>query len=240
MREATDWEPSDDEIAWTKTNLEPLQIGGTWAPQGLEYERTGEAALRLVSIVNHDGTREAHTRVCKVLEMMDWTVDDDDVERVVNQPTPDEVAANQQSELERIQSIVSSWVCPDDECEEPLVNAQLDRCEWVNYGQHTFHNPETGEDGEADRWLAHITCEGCGTIIPMQPLDYGYIAGEDLFYTWVTNNYRYRVLTREDTVALIDAGGQGIPLGSIIDGVEVPPHMQGTYCLRAPILDEEE
>ena len=65
----------------------------------------------------------------------------------------------------------------------------------------------------------------------MNPLDYGYIAGEDLFYTWRFNEtFAHRVLTRELTVALVDSGEEGTALGSLYQGIAVPPHMQGTYC----------
>ena len=240
MRE-TDWEPSDEEIAWTKTNLEPLEIGGVWAPHGLEYERVSDKTLKLVSMVNTEGVQEAHARIHKVLDGIGWDIDDDSVQRISNQPAPEAIAASQEAELERIQGIVSSWTCPNGDCEEPLVNMALEQCLWVNHGAHEFMNPETGEEGEADRWLAHITCHECDTEKPMNPLDFGYLGGEDLFYTWrVSDTVSYRVLTREQTVALIDSGEQGIPLGSSINGTEVPPHMQGTYCVLVTKNDEEE
>ena len=237
----TEWKPSEEEIAWTKTNLEPLQVGGVWAPHGLEYERTGSNELKLVSMVNHEGVQEAHARISVVLDKIDWVLNDDSVKHITNQAPPEAVAANQEAELERIQAIVSGWICPDEKCEELLVNMPLEECAWVNHGPHEFTNPETGEEGEADRWLAHITCEKCSVEIPMNPMDYGYLGGEDLFYTWKVNkSLSYRVLTREQTVVLIDSGKEGIPLGSLIQGIEVPPHMQGTYCAIEITGDEEE
>lgn len=240
MRE-TDWEPSDEEIAWTKTNLEPLDVGGVWAPHGLEYERVDDKSLKLVSMINTEGVQEAHARICKVLDELEWHIDDDSVRRISNEQAPQSIAESQEAELERIQGIVSSWTCPDEECAEPLVNMALEQCVWVNHGAHEFMNPETGEEGEADRWLAHITCHECNIEIPMNPLDFGYLAGEDLFYTWrINDTVSYRVLTREQTVALIDAGEEGIALGSTIQDIDVPPHMQGTYCVIEIKGDEEE
>ena len=239
----TDWEPADDEIEWTRTNLEPLKVGGVWSPHGLEYEKTGDKAIRLVSMVNHEGVAEAHARVCKVLiDHMGWEVDDDSVERIINQPTPEDIAANQEAELQRIQEIVSSWVCPDEDCAEPLVNMPLEQTTWLNLGLHSFTDPESGEVGESDRWVAEVCCHKCDQTIPMNPLDYGYIAGEDLFYTWRVPNttIQYRVLPREECTALIDSGGKGVALGSTLGPVDVPPHMQGTYCVRSEYHDDEE
>tara|TARA_R100000152_G_C6782199_1_gene218923 strand:- start:2406 stop:3137 length:732 start_codon:yes stop_codon:yes gene_type:complete len=239
----TDWEPADDEIEWTRTNLEPLKVGGVWSPHGLEYEKTGDKAIRLVTMVNHEGVAEAHARVSKVLtEHMGWTMDDDSVERIVNQPTPEDIAANQEAELQRIQEIVSSWVCPDEDCAEPLVNMPLEQTTWLNLGLHSFTDPESGEVGESDRWVAEVCCHKCSQTIPMNPLDYGYIAGEDLFYTWRVPNttIQYRVLPREECTALIDSGGKGVALGSTLGPVDVPPHMQGTYCVRSEYTNDEE
>lgn len=239
----TDWEPADDEIEWTRTNLEPLKVGGVWSPHGLEYEKTGDKAIRLVTMVNHEGVAEAHARVSKVLtEHMGWTMDDDSVERIINQPTPEDVAANQEAELQRIQEIVSSWVCPDEDCAEPLVNMPLEQTTWLNLGIHSFTDPESGEVGESDRWVAEVCCHKCDQTIPMNPLDYGYIAGEDLFYTWRVPNttIQYRVLPREECTALIDAGEKGVALGSTLGPVDVPPHMQGTYCVRSEYTNDEE
>lgn len=239
MRE-TDWTPSEDEIEWTRTNLEPLEVGGVWAPHGLEYERIGDTTLRLISIENHEGTREAHARVCKVLDALEWTVDDDSVERITNQPSNESLADQQRAEMQRIQSIVSGWTCPNEECGTHLTEFNLELCEWTNHGDHEFLNPDTGETGSAERWLAHIQCPNCDTEVPMNPLDYGYLAGEDMFYTWrISDTECLRVLTREGTVELIDSGKIGIALGSRIRDMDIPPHMQGTYCVLQK-LDEEE
>jgi len=231
VREDTDWQPKEEEIAWTRDALENIAEGGTWAPHGLEYLRTGASELKLVSMVHHAGTVEAHARICKVLEHLKWDIDDDSVERVSHDVPPEIQAEAQQAELERIQAIVSGWLCPNDECGKALVDMPLEEVVWTNEGLQPYMNPETGDEGEAERWMAHITCDGCAQTIPMNPLDYGYIAGEDLFYTWRFNKESaFRVLTREQTVALIDEGLQGTALGSSFGSQEVPPHMQGTYC----------
>ena len=242
MRAQTEWKPSKEEIAWTKEALSSLdENGGVWAPHGLEYKRTGESALQLVSMVHHEGTVEAHSRICVVADSMGWTVSDDSVERVAHELPPEIIAGQQQAELERIQNVVSGWGCPTEGCEVLLVDMPLDMCEWVNHGEHEFTNPENGETGTSERWLAHIKCHECHQVIPMNPLDFGYLGGEDLFYTWRINEFiSYRVLTREQTVALIDSGGHGIPLGSKIDGEVVPPHMQGTFCVLELANNEEE
>jgi len=235
----TDWKPSDEEVAWTKENIYPLQIGGIWSPHGLEYERTGDSEITLVSITNHEGTVEAHARICKVIDEMEWTMIDDSVQRVTNDLDTNSLHEAQQAELERIQDIVSGWKCANEECEEYLVNMPVEEVDWVNHGPQPFKDPDTGEEGEADRWLAHITCHACNAIIPMNPMDYGYIAGEDSFYTWRLGFDIFRVLTREETIQLIDNGGDGFALGSTYREHQVPPHMQGTYCVKLDITEEE-
>ena len=239
LKKDTEWEPSEEEIDWTRSNLEPLQIGGVWSPHGLEYERTDENELTLVSITNHSGTIEAHARIVKVLHGMGWTMIDDSVKQVTNELDPASMEEAQEHELERIQEIVSGWKCPNEDCEEFLVNMPVEEVDWVNHGSHPFSDPTTGEEGEADRWLAQITCHRCSVIIPMNPLDYGYIGGEDMFYTWRLGSHVLRVLTREQTVELIDSGEEGFALGSTFLGHEVPPHMQGTYCQRNTVEEEE-
>lgn len=241
MREETDWQPTEEEVAWTRAAVERLHSdGGVWSPHGLEYHRYGNS-LKLVSMVHHAGTVEAHSRICKVMDDMGWTVYDDSVERVSHEVPPELIASQQEEELKRIQHITSGWLCTDEECGEYIVNMPLHQVSWVNHGKQPFVNPQTGDEGEADRWLAHIHCHNCGTEIQMNPLDYGYIAGEDLFYTWKwCNQYAFRVLTREATVDLVDAGGKGIALGSVFNEMEVPPHMQGTYCQQILWSDLEE
>lgn len=241
MREDTDWKPTEEEIAWTKNAIEKINSdGGVWSPHGLEYQRHGNT-LKLVSMVHHAGTVEAHSRICKVLDELGWDIDDDSVERIAHDVPPELIASQQQQELERIQHIVSGWICPNEKCEEHLVNMPLHEVVWLNEGKQPFVNPQTGEEGEADRWLAQVTCHECSTLIPMNPLDYGHIAGEDLFYTWRYNDtHAFRVLTRESTVLLIDSGGTGTALGSVYDGQDIPPHMQGTYCIEILWSDIEE
>tara|TARA_R110002020_G_scaffold14091_4_gene50170 strand:- start:28138 stop:28878 length:741 start_codon:yes stop_codon:yes gene_type:complete len=245
LNKETDWEPSEDEVSWTKDNLDPLQIGGVWSPHGLEYERTGDNEITLISISNHEGTIEAHARICKVIDGMGWSMVDDSVQRITNELDASSLEESQQIELERIQEIVSGWKCSNEECEEYLVNMPVDYVDWVNHGSAPFKDPDTGEEGEADRWLAHITCHSCNAIIPMNPMDYGYIAGEDMFYSWRLGINIFRVLTREETVALVDGNKDksepvGFALGSTYMGHPVPPHMQGTYCVLSSIRDEEE
>jgi hypothetical protein len=232
MREETDWKPTEEEVAWTRAAVEQLDDdGGVWSPHGLEYQRHGNS-LKLVSMVHHAGTVEAHSRICKVMDDMGWNVYDDSVERVSHEVPPELIASQQEEELKRIQHIVSGWLCTNDECGEHIVNMPLHEVAWVNHGKQPFVNPQTGDEGEADRWLAHIHCHSCSTEIQMNPLDYGYIAGEDLFYSWrYSDDKVFRVLTREDTVNLIDAGLEGTALGSVYDDEPVPPHMQGTYCI---------
>ena len=151
IKRETEWKPSDEEIEWTRDNLEPLQIGGVWSPHGLEYERSGESELTLIAITSHEGTIEAHARVTKVLDEIGWVMVDDSVQRVTNDLDPASLEEAREQELERIQEIVQGWQCSNEDCEEHLVNMPLDKVLWVNHGPQDFVDPQSGEEGKADR-----------------------------------------------------------------------------------------
>ena len=223
------WEPTEDDLHWTREQLDALAVDDLWNTGELQYQRTGESELTLLSRTQR--AAEAHERVKMVLTSLDWGCADDSV--IV---TPDDPMM----QLQQAQTLAREWECPDEACGNLLVDCDLGGVEWVNHGEHPALGPE-GEEMMAERWLVHVACSKCDSEIRMNPLDYGLLAGDDLFYTYRTAKRRYNVLSRDDVITLIDAGDTGVPLGSKdLDGAPLPPHMQGTFCVTNTLDSEEE
>ena len=172
---------------------------------------------------------------------MGWTVYDDSVERVSHEVPPELIASQQEEELKRIQHIVSGWLCTNDECGEHIVNMPLQDVAWVNHGKQPFVNPQTGDEGEADRWLAHIHCHSCGKI-QMNPLRLWLYRGRGFVLHLEIQSHACVASTDKRINGCFDRlfGVAGAYTGSFYDDNEVPPHMQGTYCQQILWSDLEE
>jgi hypothetical protein len=94
---------------------------------------------------------------------------------------------------------------------------------------------DDGKVIEVERWSVAVKCDVCEEEIHLDPHDYGIIAGDSLFFYWQVNDESaFTVLRREQVVELVDAGVHGDlceALGTEWEGISVPPHMRGTYCL---------
>ena len=213
------WTPTDTDLEWTRAQLDALGMGEVWDAGEMKYQRTGEAQLTLLT--RTERATEAHGRVLIALESLEWECVDGDA--II---TPDDPV----EQLQQAQEFAREWRCPNEECETLLVDCDLDAAAWVNMGMQ----PAIALDGsemEAERWLVDVPCISCATPVPMNPLEYALIAGDDLFHTFSTPEVTYRVLSREQTIALIDEGGEGFALGSRgINNEAIPPHMQGAFC----------
>ena len=224
------WEPSEDDVNWTRDQLDSLAIGDTWNTGDMQYQRTGETELSLVS--RAERAELAHERVLAVLSALEWSCVDDAA--IITSDDPME-------QLQQAQENAQSWECPAEECDTTLVDCDLNDIEWENGGMFPAMSPD-GTETEAERWFVNLKCVGCHEIIKMNPLDYALLAGDDLFHTYKAGEWAYEVLSRERMIEVIDNGGEGIALGSKdLDGNTLPPHLQGTYCSATilPVSEEE-
>lgn len=215
-----DWEPSPEDIEWTRGYVAELEDDATWTAGEMMYRKTGSTQLTLVQ--RTERAAEAHERVTKVLGAIEWECVEDDNLRII--PT------DPQEQVEQAQDTAQQWVCPTEDCDTRLVNCDLEHVTWNNAGLQPAMMPD-GTETEAERWLVIMDCVGCGEQLRMNPLDYALLAGDDLFHTFRTERVTYHVLSREQVIELIDAGGTGIALGTRgFYGETIPPHMQGAFC----------
>ena len=80
-----DWEgPNEEDIEWTKSMFEQIEIGGVWAPihSGVEYTRIGEKEMSLTRLMNHPSAGAIHARILETIEKTDWTMREDQAQLV--------------------------------------------------------------------------------------------------------------------------------------------------------------
>ncbi len=221
----SEWEPTEEEIAWTKGVVDNLDIGQDWMEGEMAFRRTGDATLTLLT--RTERAEMASRRVEVVLQMLDWHLDMDSVKVIPDDPM---LAA------EMMQQEAQSWMCPN--CNEhPVVNMPLERAEWMVSGQNRYVDDE-GNERLADRWVVAITCE-CEELTYLSPDDYYLIAGETLFYTWEG----WFPMQPEQICEAVDKGYwddlSAQALGSSRGSKPVPPHMRGLMCVRRKGEEEE-
>jgi hypothetical protein len=238
MVRTMDWKPNEELIAWGKEHLGAIPVDGIWSPEGsgVQYRKMGEHTFALMFMYNHPTSQEQHTKFKILMENCDYTVlEGDDVEMVTPALDP---SRQMQDEYERKQAVAQGWACP--ECEYPLANSELEYRvdEFVETTEMELSN---GEHAEIELWRCLSNCGGCGTVIPMEPDDYHLIAGDGLFMSWRSKDYRFTALTRGDMKDLADAGVQtGHVLGSKYDGQRVPPWMWGIYAIKTQLRESSE
>jgi hypothetical protein len=229
---ASEWEPTEQDIEWTRGYVAQLEDDATWTAGEMVYQKTGDAQLTLIQ--RTERAVEAHERVTKVLEAIEWDcITSEDLRIIPTDP---------QEQVEQAQETARQWVCPSEDCDTRLGTCDLDAVTWQSMGMQPAMMPD-GTETEAERWLVVMPCAGCSDPLRMNPLDYALLAGDDLFHTFHTERVTYKVLSREQTIEMIDAGDAGLALGSRgVFGEAIPPHIQGAYCKveEKTASDEEE
>jgi hypothetical protein len=179
-----------------------------------------------------------HRRVALTLIDSEWIINEDEVEIITPALNPQE---EQFQQLLRQQEIASQWVCANTKCDQKLVDMPLEKCEWVDQGVQAALDDQ-GKAIETERWTVTVICNECKTPLHMEPKDFGLLGGDELFYRWNTPVGSYTVLTREQVIEMVDANIHEdvcTALGSEMPWGKVPPHLRGTYCLYAPLAEEE-
>lgn len=228
----------DEMIAWGKEHLGAIPIDGIWSPDGsgVQYKKTGENEWSLMFMYNHPESKGMHEQLKALMIACGYTLLEGDGTQEIVPPLQPE--RQMQEEYERRQAVAKLWKCP--ECEYPLANNELDMRvdEYVETSEIELSN---GEHTPIELWRCLINCNGCGTVIPMEPDDYHLLAGDEYFMRCFINGYRYSALTRGEMKDLADAGIQtGVVLGGTHEGERVPPWMWGIYAVKTKMYESSE
>jgi len=222
-----------------KQILEKLRPGGMWEPAGLglTYVREGETELKLVQQENTPIGAQARVRMRVLVESIGWTVDEDEVSLVdVSHLSPQE---KHMQEMMLRQESAQKWPC--SKCETPLVAFPLEEAVWQFDGQHEMKLP-TGEVEEVEQWCVIIQCPVCDTKVPMEPYDYGLIAGDDLMSTYSNGVANFTILSRMEVIQKMDEKNpEVIILGTFcpFSGSLLPPHVRGNVVTFRDVGEEE-
>jgi hypothetical protein len=219
-----EWEPTEDDINWTRHELDTIEVGGTWSTGDCLFLRAEEKALTVLSV--QERAIAVLDRIEVVLDAIEWTLNKEGM-RIV----PDDPA----QQMAMAQHEASNWQCPTEDCECRLVNMDLEDAEWVNHGPQPTLDAD-GNEGLADRWLVRVVCHECNDPLNIAPIDYGLIAGDELFYTVnLYGSVTLRVMAREEIIKMADNEEDvGFIVGShFINALDkkhdIPPHIQGSY-----------
>ena len=218
------WEPTEEDIEWTRSVIDNLDMNQDWMEGEMAFRRTGDTTLTLLT--RTERAESAARRVEVVLQMIDWHLDMSQAKIIPDDP---------QLAAEMMQKEAQSWMCPA--CTDvPVVNMALENGEWQVLG-NTHYVGEDGESTAVDRWVISLACD-CGEPVYLSPDDYYLIAGELLFYTWEG----WVPIQPEQICEAVDKGYwedlYARPLGSSRGGKPVPLHMRGLMCVRGK--EEEE
>ena len=225
--------PNENDIEWTITMLEQIEIGGVWAPvnSGVEYSRTGEKEISLTRLMNHPSAGAIHARVVETLEKTDWVMKEDQAELVT--PPLDPIDAIHERK-QREQEIAERWRCPTDDCDALLRDMSLENGIWTYEGMQQALTDD-GEIMDTERWSVRVNCHTCGATIALEPYDYTILGGDELSWRWGP----YEVMVRERIIDAVDNNEQLLILGTHLEHERVPPHMRG-LVVYMPINMEEE
>lgn len=237
----------------TKTPEEELEeimsrvlIGGMWQPGnlGLTYIRTGEREMQLATQENNPMAAQARIRMRLLAESTGWKVDESETQlKDISHLSPQE--AHMKELMER-QEMAQNWKC---QCGTPLSAFPLEDGKWVHDGQAEMRLP-TGIVEMVEQWNVLIDCPVCELRVPLEPYDYGLLAGDEAMGSFTTENgVTYTALTRPEIIERIDSEAAGefdlnsllMVLGTFCPryGDLLPPHVRGSVVLKTERGEEE-
>lgn len=211
-----DWIPAKEDVEWTKEHINRMQIGDTWGVADAVMRKDDDNLLTVLKL--SPASVIPLGRIGKVCAEFGVSVDTENAELVHD---PEHAA----------QESAKEWTCT--ECDERIVNFNLDDAEWVLL------------DEEQEAWrvmVSHETKEGEEHGVALSPMDYHLVAGDDLFFSW----RGMRVLERHEIIDLADNGELYTAMGdeTIIimptryNDELIPPHLRGLVFHTS--RDEEE
>ena len=107
------------------------------------------------------------------------------------------------------------------------------------------HETDEGKTTElVEQWSVVITCPVCDVAVPMEPYDYGLLAGDDLMLRYDGAEVTYVALSRPEIINMVDNKlTESIKvLGTFcpLSGELLPPHVRGSVVVFSPRSEEEE
>ena len=251
------WKPTNELIEWAKGHFAQMSVGGLWMPEGsgLTYIKEAEGKWRLQSMMDSDEVRENHDRMKMLMWDAGVTIVDDEVSIL---PLPETAEEAYLQEVTMKREVAKGWADKDGTL---LVDMGLENL-WPEYIEDRDVLLDDGETKSIEMWGYRALNPNTGEQIVIDPDDYHLLMGDEYFMrfnlartmtvkppadaqAW---SMQFRALSREEMVAFLDAGNEGIGIGSKItvdyeDDVlesKVPPWLWGTYCEKTFITKEEE
>ena len=217
-----------------------LRMNGLWEPAGLglTYVRTGERSVQLTQQANNPTSAQARIRMRLLLKDVNWEVDESEVNLIdVEHLSPQE---QHMREMMVRQQAAQQWPCP--KCETPLSAFPLEDGVWTFDGQEEMILP-TGEKEIVEQWTVVIDCPVCETKVPMEPYDYGLLAGDEVMLSYKTDKIIFTALSRPEIIEAMDnkQSPEIIVTGTFCPfyGTLLPPHVRGAV-VRFEQNGEEE
>ena len=216
-----DWNPTKEDIEWTREQVEKMQVGDTWGVADAVLRKDVDNVLTVLKA--SPASIMPLERIKKVCNEIGYVLIDDQAEII-----HDAQAAAQEAAQE--------WSCTHEGCQERIVNFDLENVEWLCL------------DPDAEAWrvvVSHETAEGERHDVQVSPMDYNLVAGDELFFTWEG----MPVLERHEIIDLADAGTllraietkRVVIMPSTWNSELVPPHLRGLiFRTKPPIYIGEE
>ena len=210
------WEPAEEDVDWTRSQLERMSIGDTWGVADAVLIKENDNTLRESKA--SPASFLPLQRIKKVLESFDAVLITEDAELIHD---PEKAA----------QDAAKEWTCPDTEI--PIVNFDLEGAEWTHLDQDNgwrvivYHRQEDVKD------------EG----VALSPMDYHLVAGDELFFSWKGMRVleREEIIALADSGAFDEPLNREslFIMGTFHDGETIPPHLRGLIFVKTN-RDEEE
>lgn len=210
-----DWKPTEDDVEWTREQLERMQVGDTWGVADAVLRKDDDNTLTVLQAT--PASLLPLERISKVCKEVGYNFDADEAE-IIHDP---QAAA---------QAAAQDWTSPKTGV--PLVNFNLEDAEWMLL------------DEEEEAWRVVIRHDDEGDVdeVVLSPMDYHLLAGDELFFTWdgmaVLERHEIIELADEGTIMRALEDNTVVIMPTVWKEQTVPPHLRG--LIFKTNRDEEE
>jgi len=237
-------------IEWAKKHFAEMNIGGVWMPEGsgLAYQKSEKRKWKLIRRIDNEESLFNHNKMKVLMFDAGYVVNDTDAEIM---PEPESMEEAHAQEIAMKREIAQLWTDSDGTL---LIDMDLENV-WPEFVEDKEMMLDNGETTSIEIWAYKPTNPNTGEQLSIDPDDYHLLMGDQYFMRFcvpsslsLSQIQQFRALSRQEMVEYIDAGNEGIGIGSKIkvhfkNGVvedKVPPWMWGTYCEETDIKEEEE
>lgn len=209
------WTPTEDDIVWTREQLERMQVGDTWGVADSVLRKDIDNVLTVVQA--SPASIMPLERIKKVCAEIGYKLFTDEAE-IIHDPQAAAQQAAQEWEHEGI----------------PVVNYDLENAEWMCLDP----------DAEAWRVIVRHESDDPDKPheVALSPMDYNLVAGDELFFTWdgMPVLERHEIIDMADEGKLMRAleTGAVVVMPTTWKNEIVPPHLRG--LIFKTNRDEEE